>query len=360
MLCVALTTAYAEEETIDIAAIYALTGVAAQANTSTLQGIRYAVKEINAQGGILGKPIRLLIFDNFSTPIGSNFAAKQAVLAHVSAIVGASWSSHSLAIAKVAQEEGIPMITSYSTHPGVTKYGNYIFRVCFTDDFQGKVMAGFARNDLGAETAMIFTDLTSDYSLKLSEIFRRHFTTSGGKVVSEIEYKLTQYSFEEESRKASDREADVLFLSGHDESGILIKCLQEAGVSGVPIGGDGWDQESFLTKGGHVLRLGYHCSHWSREMAPASSRQFAKHYGDSPNFDAGMALGYDAIMVLADAIARAGSTERHTIRTALAETHGFEGVTGTITFDAQGDPLKPAVIMKIENGVRSYLKTFTP
>jgi len=186
-----ITPAYGDEP-IDIAAIYALTGAAAEGNALTLQGVRYAVDEINKHAGVLGKNINLLVFDNQSTPIGSTIAAKRAVSAGVIGIVGSDWSSHSIAIAKVAQKNGIPMISSLSTNPDVTQIGNYIFRICFTDDFQGRVTAKFARKDLNAATAVIFVDVSSDYSLKLSEIFRKNFEKLGGRIILELEYKLKQ------------------------------------------------------------------------------------------------------------------------------------------------------------------------
>jgi len=195
------TTPVCGNETIDIAAIYALTGAAAEANAYALRGAGYAVDEINSQGGVLGKTINLLMFDNQSTPIGSTIAAKKAAAANVVAIVGPDWSSHAIAVARVAQENGIPMISSLSTNPETTKIGEYIFRACFTDDFQGKVIARFARQDLNATTAVIFVDVTSDYSLKLSEIFQTNFEKLGGRIVLELEYKLKQHLIDKDVQK---------------------------------------------------------------------------------------------------------------------------------------------------------------
>ncbi len=221
------STAYAED-TIEIAAIYALTGAAVSgeltnSNATSLQGVRYAAEEINKKGGILGKKIKLLVLDNISTPIGSAIAAEHAVKAGVTAIVGSTWSSHSIAIAKVAQPNGIPMISNMSTNPEVTKIGNYIFRTSFTDDFQGKIMARFARKNLKADTAVIFTDLTSDFSLMLSAIFLENFEKSGGKVVTEVQYKHKRTIFAREILQAQKANADVWFLSGHNESGSIVE-----------------------------------------------------------------------------------------------------------------------------------------
>jgi len=349
------------EEAIDIAAIYALTGPAAEANAYALRGVGYAVDEVNKQDGVSGKKINLFMLDNQSTPIGSTLAAKQAAAAKVVAIVGPDWSSHSLAVARVAQDAGIPMISSLSTNPDVTKIGDYIFRICFTDDFQGKVIARFARYDLKASTAVIFVDVTSDYSLKLSEIFRQDFEQLGGRVLLELEYKLKQLQFGEEIEKAAKAAADLVFIPGHDESGLIAKKLQDAGTSSIFMGGDGWSTAVFLKKGGSELKRGYYSTHWSAHLDTEQSRAFVKKYKiDSKDPDDNVALGYDAMMLLADAIKRAGTVDRKRIRDAIANTQSFKGVTGAIRFNENGDPIKSAVLMEIINGQPHYLKTLKP
>jgi branched-chain amino acid transport system substrate-binding protein len=349
------------EEAIDIAAIYALTGPAAEANAYALRGVGYAVDEVNKQDGVSGKKINLFMLDNQSTPIGSTLAAKRAAAAKVVAIVGPDWSSHSLAVARVAQDAGIPMISSLSTNPDVTKIGDYIFRICFTDDFQGKVIARFARYDLKASTAVIFVDVTSDYSLKLSEIFRQDFEQLGGRVLLELEYKLKQLQFGEEIEKAAKAAADLIFIPGHDESGLIAKKLQDAGTSSIFMGGDGWSTAVFLKKGGSELKRGYYSTHWSAHLDTEQSRAFVKKYKiDSKDPDDNVALGYDAMMLLADAIKRAGTVDRKRIRDAIANTQSFKGVTGAIRFNENGDPIKSAVLMEIINGQPHYLKTLKP
>ena len=348
------------EEGIDIAAIYALTGAAAEANAYALRGVGYAVDEVNKKGGISGKKINLLVLDNQSTPIGSTLAAKQAAAANVVAIVGPDWSSHSLAVARVAQEVGIPMISSLSTNPEVTKVGDYIFRICFTDDFQGRVIAKFARQDLNVTTAVIFVDVTSDYSLKLSEIFRENFEPLGGRVLFELEYKIKQREFGEEIMKAVKANADVIFIPGHDESGLIVKQIQDAGSASVLIGGDGWSTPAFFRKGGSELKHGFYSTHWSAHVDTDQSRAFVKKYHILEDPDDNIALGYDAMMLLAAAISRAKSTDRKKIRDAIANISAFKGVTGTISFNEHGDPVKSAVFMEIKNGKAHYLKTLEP
>jgi len=304
LIFLSMTPAYGKE-TIDIAAIYALTGAAAESNALALRGVGYAVDEINRQGGILGRAINLLVFDNQSTPIGSTVAAKQAARANVVAIVGSDWSSHSMAVAKVAQEVGIPMISSYSTNPEVTKIGDYIFRVCFTDDFQGE--------------------------------------------------------FEEEIKKALKSDADVIFIPGHDESGLIVDQTQDAGTSSIFLGGDGWSTPAFFRKGGSELKHGFYSTHWSVYLDTDQSRAFVKKYNiHSESHSVTTALAYDAMMLLAAAITRAVSTDRKKMRDAIANTRSFKGVTGTISFNDHGDPVKSAVFMEIKNGKARYLKTLEP
>lgn len=348
------------QDSINIGAIFSLTGKATNANRSSVLGTRLAVDEINEKGGLLNRRINLIFLDNMSTPIGSSIAANQAVAAGVIGIIGAAWSSHSLAIAEVAQENRIPMISNLSTNPKVTHAGEYVFRVCFTDDFQGKVMAEFAINDLNGKSAVIFVELTSDYSLGLAGIFRSHFESLGGTIVEEIEYKSSNEDHAAIARPAVNLNADVIFLSGHDESGRIAHQLQIAGVRSILLGGDGWGTESFLIAGGRHLKRGYFCTHWSKSSTHQASRQFSDRYSNHPDFGTGAALAFDAVMVLARSIESAGSTNREVIQRNLQKLSVYEGVTGSIKFDANGDPLKSAVIMEILNGRPRYLKTLDP
>jgi branched-chain amino acid transport system substrate-binding protein len=348
------------QEGIHIAAIYSLTGQAVNGNRSSVVGTRIAVDEINANGGLLGQPVNLIVLDNMSTPIGSSLAANQAAAVDVNLIVGAAWSSHSLSIAEVAQSNHIPMISNFSTTPSLTRIGDYIFRVCFTDDFQGRIMAEFARYELEAQKALVFVDLTSDYSLQLSSIFRQHFESLGGSVVTEIEYKGRQRSYTEQIRQASEHSVDVVFIAGHDESGIIANHLQMAGIKAVFIGGDGWADRSFYDFGGNQLKKAYYCSHWSPSSDHPRSQAFVRRNQDTKDFDVGSALAYDAVMIAAAAIEQAQSASHEDIRAALAEIKDYEGVTGKIRFDGNGDPMKCAVIMEIEDGAAHYLKTLCP
>ena len=195
---------------------------------------------------MLGRRFELIELDNMSTPIGSKVAAEKAIARGVTAIIGSNWSSHTLAIAPVAQANKTPLITNISTNEGVTKIGDYIFRVCFTDSFQGKVMAKFARDDLKAHTAVMIVDLTSDYSMGLARDFKAHFEQLGGNVAGQVDYNLKAPDFERVAVQAKALNPQVVFIPGYDESALIIKDLTNLGVKAIPLGGDGWESVSFF------------------------------------------------------------------------------------------------------------------
>ena len=348
------------DEGIKIAAIYAKSGEVAEDNLELFEAVRFAVDEVNAKGGLHGRKIKLLEYDNHSTPIQSKLAAKKAVADGVIAVIGASWSSHSLAMAPYLQEMKVPMISPDSTHPDVTRAGDYIFRACFSDTFQGKALARFARNGLKAGTAVVVRNLTSDYSLGLSEIFSREFSENGGKVLATLSYKFQQTDFSDLLKEAKRLAPDVLFIPGHAESGYIVKQAQDMGIRAKMLGGDGWPYRQFYANGGQDLKEGYYTAHWNKHLANEKTRDFIARYKNVYEVTDFAAISYDAAMLLFDAIRRADTVDRRAIRDALAATKNFDGVTGRISFDANGDPVKQAVVMKITDGRPELLTTIAP
>ncbi len=343
------------EGPIKIAAIFSLTGPAAEANAPSIEGVRWAVEEINAAGGVLGRMLDLIELDNLGTPIGSKVAADLAVQKRVAGIVGPSWSSHSMAVARVAQANKIPMISNVSTHPDLTAIGDYIFRVCYDDTLQGRAMAQFAYTHLNARSAVICFDMASDYSMGLGSSFASAFEKLGGHVLKQISYKLRQSNFRQTAAMIKELDPDVLFVPGYDESAAIVNEAFRVGVRAIPIGGDGWDSPAFFQRGGNRIAKGYFSTHWSAVIVDAKSLSFVTKFGSRGALVAPVALSYDATYVLVDAIRRAGSTHSESLRAALAATRDYEGVTGPITFDQQGDPLKSLVIMEIVDGWPEYL-----
>jgi branched-chain amino acid transport system substrate-binding protein len=348
------------EERIRIAMIYAYSGVAAQTNAPSVRGVRNGVLEVNRSGGVLGKKIELIEFDNKSTPIGSKVAADMAVHSNVTAIIGAAYSSHTLAIARVAQANHVPMITNVSTNPRITRMGEYIFRACYSDSFQGEVMAAFCNEELRISRVVIFVDISNDYSMALSNEFQRSFEKRGGKILAKISYKQTQKSFRHLVLQAKKMNPEALFIPGYEESALIIKNAFDAGITAIPLGGDGWGDQAFFNKGGTSLKRGYYCTHWAEEVGNKISRQYIKNYKKKERIHASEVLAYDTVLLLANAINRAGSTDRQKIRHALAKTRGFKGATGTITFNNKRDPVKNAVIMKITEGRDYFFKSYRP
>lgn len=357
-----ITMVASASETIKVASIFAKTGIAAAGNLTAIEGVRFAVDELNQQGGLLGKQIEIVEFDNHSTPLHSKQAAEKAVQEGVIAVFGANWSSHSLAMAKVLQQARIPMISTFSTNPNVTQVGDYIFRVCFVDSFQGQIMASFAMQDLHAKKAAMLINSSSRYSEGLADYFRKYFTAQSGKILFEDKYLEDTEDFTTYLKEIISLQPDVLFLPGHIvDSGRIIKQAREMGLTLPILGGDGWG-DSMYDHGGSALHGNFFSSHWHEGITHKKSLQFIEKYqaNDGKVADMGTTLAYDAVFLFADAVHRAGSLEPTKIRDALATTETFIGVTGNISFNEFGDPIKSAVILKFDKGNIVYVKTVEP
>jgi branched-chain amino acid transport system substrate-binding protein len=352
-------------ETVKIGAIFAKTGLAVVGSgiRPEFSGVQFAVKELNAQGGLLGHPVDVLEFDNQSTALGANQAAEETLKAKVIAVIGSARSSHSLGMAPVFQKAGIPMISPMSTNPKVTLVGNCIFRVCFIDDFQGEVMAAFAIKDLKVNKAVVLTNTGEQFSISLASIFIAKFKKLGGKVLWEGDYLGSATDFKEQLEKVKALKPDVCFVPGYDtDTGFIIKQSREMGIQATFLSGDGLDEKIYNYAEGYADGT-YISSHWHPAQADNKSRKFVHMYQKEHGKikDTAPALAYDAVMLLADAVKRAKSIEPAKIRDALAATRGFKGVTGEITFDENRNPVnKSAVILKFDKGKSVYVKTIKP
>lgn len=345
---------------IKVGAIFAKSGEAAEDNLELFEAVRFAVEQFNSSGGLHGRTIQLLEYDNHSTPIQSKLAAKHAVKDGVVAVIGASWSSHSLAIAPYLQKMKIPMISPDSTHPDVTKVGDYIFRACFNDTFQGEALANFARNKLKASSAVIIQNINSDYSLGLSSSFKRFFDDHGGRIAATLNYKSNQTDFTSQLNHVRQLAPDILFVPGHSESGFVVRQAQNMGIRSIMLGGDGWPYKQFYANGGQDLHEGYYSAHWYKTLENPESVAFINQYNAVYDVTEFTATAYDAATLLFAAMRRAGSGESQAIRDALAKTRDFSGVTGKISFDANGDPQKQVVMMKITEGRPSLFSLVLP
>ncbi len=347
---------------IKVAAIFAKTGKAAAGNLNSFEGIRFAVGKLNQKGGILGQKIELMEFDNHSTPMHSKKAAQKAVESGVSIVFGANWSSHSMAMAKVLEKARIPMIAIYSTNPDVTRVGNYIFRVCFIDPFQGRIMSNFAFQDLKARTASVLINTSGRYSEGLADYFIRDFKAKGGKILFKEGYLHDTLNFSLLLEKIIPLKPDVVFVPGNIlDSARIIKQARESGLMAPFLGGDGWG-DSMYAHAGEALEGAFFSVHWHQDMDSNKNRQFVKEYRNFSKVpvDSGTALAYDAVFLFAHAAKRAHSVEPERVRQALAATRDFKGIAGNITFNEHRNPIKPAVILKFGSKSPVFVKAVNP
>lgn len=358
-----VTAPLATPEPVRIGAIFSTSGFAAEHNRPMLEMVELATRELNEHGGILGRPVELVVLNNGSTPIGSLLAATRAVRLGINAVIGAHWSSHSLIIAPILQQAGIPMITPGSTNPEITIGRDYVFRICFLDSQQGTAMARFARNNLQADTAVLFTNIDEDYSVTLASYFRQSFISGGGTILGELTYREKEVDFSPMLKRLKTLKPAVVYLPGYTtDSGLIIRQARKMGLSTIFLGGDAWaniESVSSDSTDGSFLSIPWHPDlnfDGSKKLKETLTK-----YGKWPPENSSTPLAYDAVMILADAIRRAGTLNSKSIRDALAATKGFPGATGKIEFDHNGDPLhKAIIIVKLEGSKRVLYQIATP
>ncbi|MEO7190240.1 MAG: ABC transporter substrate-binding protein [Vicinamibacterales bacterium] len=327
-----------------------LTGDGASFGQSSREGAELALDELNRAGGVLGgRKLRLLVEDDQSKPEeASNAVTKLITQDKVVAVIGEVASRRSLAAAPIAQRYQVPMITPASTNERVTQTGDYIFRVCFIDPFQGEVLAKFARNDLKAAKAAVLKDITQDYSVGLTESVVKHFTALGGTVFDPVSYSAGDSDFRAILTKVRSLKPDVIFATGYyTEAGIIVRQARELGMTMPILGGDGWVGDA-LKNGREALKNTFISNHYSGENPAPVVQNFVKSYREHFHHepDSIAALGYDAMKLLADALTRAGSTDGPKLRDALA-TADVVGVTGQLKMNGQRNVDKPAVIEEV-------------
>ena len=364
LLLVLPSIALADLPVVEIGVIVAQSGKATDYGNAAIQGAQLAVDDINRQGGVMNHHLKLVIFDNHSTALYARQAAFKAVEHPVAGVVGSIWSTHSLAVAQVLQEHHIPMISPGSTAPEVTRTGSFIFRTCYTDDFQGKLMADFAYFSMGYRRAAVLTNISETYSKILARYFAANFVSDGGKVVVEEGYKGSSIDFEDILLPIKSLKPEAVFIPGYSQdSGLIIKQARKLGLDTVFMGGDAWETAVTEYAGG-ALEGSYFSTFWHPSVPFPRSRKFIAQYrstyGDG-EISAYAPMAYDAVLLFADAIGRSKSTNPETIRHALAATRGFQGATGTYTFDDDGNPInKGASILKFSNGRWNFYKAFEP
>jgi len=354
-----------DQSTLKIGEFASLTGKEAAFGQSSHKGTVLAIEDINAAGGVLGKKITLISEDNQSRPGESATIAKKLITREkVIAILGEVASSRSMEAASVAQQFKIPMVSPASTNPKVTEIGDYIFRVCFIDPFQGTALAKFARQDLKAKRVAVLTSVSSAYSVGLGKYFKERFLADGGEIVLEPSYSEGDKDFKAQLTAIKATAPDAIFVPGYyTEAALICKQARDLGMTLPLFGGDGWEAPELLSLGGKAVEGTFYSTHYSSESPSEAVQTFVKKFkarwnGETP--DAMAALGYDSALVLVDAIKRAGATDAAKIRDALATTKNLEGVTGKTTIDAKRNASKAAVVVEVRNGAFRFVKSVEP
>lgn len=356
---------------IKIGIIYELTGNTASFGTAAANGTKLAFKEINANGGVLGKQIQTIIADNKGEPAESTNAMTKVINQDkVVAVTGFTVSSCGIAASSVAEANKIPFVAAATTNPRVTineqtgKTKDYVFRACFIDPFQGNVAASFALNSLKLKKTAILIDSSSDYSKSMSQFFKEAYTKAGGQILIEEAYLQKDQDFKAILTKIKAQNPELIYLPGYyDEVGKIIKQARELSITVPFLGGDAWDSPKLVEIAGPQPLNNTHFTNFysvedNNPKSKAFVEAFKKEFGQAP--DSMAAMGYDAAYLLVDAIKRANSTDPNKIREALTSTSAFKSVSGDMSLTPTHDAVRSAVIIELKDGKQVYKETVKP
>jgi len=355
-------------DTIKIGLITPLTGDVKTFGESIKNGFELAISEANAKGGVLGKKIVAVIADDKNDPTeSSNAAIKLISQDRVKLMVGSATSKCTIPISDICQSNKVVLMPPSATNPKVTvadgKRKTFVFRACFIDPFQGFVMARFATKTLKKKTAAVLYDVGNDYTKGLAEFFRDAFKKDGGEVKVFESYSKDDVDFSALLTKVAAAKSDILFLPDYyNKVGLIAKQAREKGIKSVFLGGDGWDSPDLVKIAGKAVEGGYFSNHYSPEDPRAEVQNFIKKYrakyGSTP--DALATLGYDATLILLSGIERAKSDNPEAVSRALAQTKNLRVVSGKISYDKDGNPIKSAAVIEIVNGQQKFKTTVNP
>lgn len=356
---------------IVIGQVASLTGDTATFGVSSDEGARLALDEINAGPKVLGKPLKLATEDDRSLSDEAKTAAEKLINRdHAVAIIGEIASSRSIAMAPVCQDAKVPMLSPGSTNKKVTEVGDFVFRACFIDPFQGKAMAEFALNNLKLKKFAVLYAVNSDYSTGLKDVVGQAVKAGGGEIVETESYsEKSDKDFRSQLTKIRNANPQAIFVTGYyQEAGLIAQQARDLGITVPLIGGDGWDSDQLVKVGKDAINGCYFTNHYSPDEKRPEVQAFVKAYearyknqDGSPKVPDAMAiLGYDAMKLMAHAINQAGSTDGQKIRDALAATKDFPAAAGTITMDENRNAKKPIVVIQIVNGQFTYVASIQP
>ena len=353
-----------EAATIKIGGLGPLTGPLAIYGVTATNGSKLAFEEINKNGGILGKQVEFVLFDEKGDSTEAVTAYNRLVDEGVVALVGDITSKPSLAVAEIAAQDNMPMITPTGTQFNITEAGPNVFRVCFTDPYQGVILANLAKNNLKANTVAIMVNNSSDYSDGVAEAFIKEAERLGLKIVAKEGYAEGDKDFRAQLTKVAATNPDVLLVPDYYEQVALITTqAREVGVKSTFIGPDGWDgvAKALDSSAYGAVENSYFTNHYSVEDTNEKVQNFLKayreKYKDEPS--AFSALSYDAAYLMKDAIEKAGSTDKDAIVKAMKESD-FAGVTGHLRFDEKNNPVKAVTVLKVVNGNYTFDSVIQP
>ena len=343
-----------ESSTIKVGGMGPLTGSAAMYGITVDKGAKLAFEEINANGGVLGKKFEYISLDEKADPIEAVNAYNKLTDEGVVAILGSVTSKPTLAVAELAAQDGIPMITPTGTQINITDAGPNIFRVCFTDPYQGSTLAKFSKDKLGAKTAAIMVNTSSDYSDGIANALIKQAEKEGIKVVAKEGYSDGDKDFKAQLTKINSENPDILVVPEYYELSALIATqAREIGMQSTFIGPDGWDGiiGALDSSSYSVVDNSYFTNHYSTEDSNEKVQSFLKKYREKYNEEptAFSALAYDTVYVLKNAIDKAGTTDKAELTKAI-KASDMDGVTGHLTFDENNNPIKAVTIIKVQDG----------
>ncbi|MEG1869795.1 MAG: ABC transporter substrate-binding protein [Oscillospiraceae bacterium] len=352
-----------EGDTIKIGGLAPLTGAVSVYGIATANGAKLAIEEINAKGGVLGKQIEFNILDEKGDPTEAVNAYNKLVDSGIVALIGDVTSKPCAAVAEVAVEDNMPMITPTGTAASITPIGDNVFRACFTDPAQGKIMATFANENLKAKNVAVLYNTSDDYSSGIAQVFKTTAEEKGMKVVSFEGYGASDVDFKAQLTTIIGQKPDAILLPDYYEVIAMVTSqARELGYEGALLGCDGWD--GVLTKLDaskvNVVNDSFYSSHIFKADPDATLQGFLTNYKAKYNTEANSfaALGYDGAYIMCNAIQKAGSTDAAAIIEALKATD-YTGVTGTIKFDEIGDPIKSTSIITMKDGVEQLAAKVT-
>ncbi len=340
-----------------------LTGPVASFGINAHLGVQLAVKEANGRSQETGFRFKLLTIDDEGDPLKAAQAVKKLIDQRVVAIIGEASSDLSMAGAKVAQENKVPMITPSSTNPKVTQAGDFIFRACFVDAFQGTVMAKFAYQDLRATQVAVMRDVKSEYSVGLADFFIDKFKAMGGTITVDLKYKSGDLDFRDQLIKIKSSGSDAIYIPGYyTEVGLIARQARQLGITAKFLGGDGWESSQLYSIGEDAINGAFFSNHFAVESLDENAKAFVQKFRHEYELipDGGSALAYDATNILINAVIRSENPTPQKVRDEIAKTTNFRGATGEINFRQSRDPVKSAVIVRVDGKTNRFVTTVAP